>query len=116
MPKYNYHEIKRKLESNPKYELPFDINAPVIAHFNKIGCRIACDKISDMQKRAACGKIEVFHDDSLNVKQRINISFGMADGYETDIRYKDGKWNLVEYSTVKNSNLTKKNTLTKEEK
>jgi hypothetical protein len=113
--RHNFHEQREALYRNPKHVLPDDINAPVLAFLEKVGCGTAVELIKKMQAAAAHGKVEIVRLDRPAAKLTINVSYGMAEGWSEYEEIVSGNFRIYKYKTVKNSNLDKKNHLRKEE-
>jgi hypothetical protein len=107
--RYNFHEQVKKVKENPKYQLPYDINKPVIDYLKSINCTVAIEELKKWQERVRYGAIELVSDLAVNAKLSIQVDCGMASGYKEYRLTRDdkNKWTMICYHTVRNSNLDK---------
>ncbi len=105
--KYNFFEQLDKVKKDPYYTLPEDINFPIIEYLERIGCGCAIRKLKYYQDHVKYGTIEIVNDKIPNAKITIHVDCGMVGERKEWKMSKDGDWSVIEYSTVKNPNLTK---------
>jgi hypothetical protein len=105
--RYKFHEQLEAVHRNPGYNLPDDINQPVIDFLKKIGCDIGVEKVRFAQKNIKYRTIDIVSDEVPNAKIRIQMDCGMAEGRKEYTLERRGKWTVITYDTVKNSNLDK---------
>jgi hypothetical protein len=106
--RYQFHEQRDTIKKNPKHVLPADINAPVVAFLERIGCSVGAEELKKLQHDIAYGGIDLVHDDHLNARVSLSTELGMCDGWKQYEIIKAGKWSIIKYKTVKNSNLDKR--------
>ena len=116
MPRYNFHDQLASIRRDPNYTLPENINAPIVAFLEKMGCAIGKKILSRFQNHVNYGTIELFNKKTPNAKLSIQIDAGMAEGFNKYEIEEDGDWTAVSYKSIKNDNLTKKKSLTKDNK
>jgi hypothetical protein len=118
MSRYNFHEQLAKIKKDSKYRLPADINAPVQAFLDKIGCEVGIKKLATAQDHINYGTIELIDDRVPNAKLEIQVDAGMAEGWNQYEVEKIGHWTAISYKSIRNDNLTKKKqfNVTKEQK
>jgi hypothetical protein len=116
MSRYNFHDQLAAIRCNPAYKLPENINAPVIAFLEKIGCVIGIKILKRYQEHVNYGTIELFDKKAPNAKLSIQVDAGMAEGYNQFEKNEEGDWTAISYKSIKNDNLTKKKSLTKDVK
>jgi hypothetical protein len=107
--RYKFHEQLEAVKRNPSYNLPADINQPVIDFLEKIGCDIGIEKVRFAQKNIKYRTIDIVSDEAPNAKISIQMDCGMAEGRKEYQLERRGKWTVITYDTVRNSNLDKSN-------
>jgi hypothetical protein len=106
--RYKFHEQKALIEKNPKHVLPADINAPVLAFLERIGCKGGVEVLLRWQASIAYGSMDLIREDAPNAKITISTEAGMAEGWKEYEALKIGPWAIIKYKTVKNANLDKR--------
>lgn len=114
--RYNFHDQLAALKNDPQYRLPEDINAPVVAFLEKIGCFIGAKILRRFQDHVNYGTIELINKNAPNAKLSIQVDAGMAEGHSQYEMAIDGNWTAIFYKSIRNDNLTKKKSLTKDKK
>jgi hypothetical protein len=105
--RYSFFDQLAAIRANPGHVLPADINAPVFAFLAKIGCAAGADSLKRLQNHVAYGTIELVSDDQPGATLTIQVDSGMAEGWKIAESTKQGKWAVLVYKTIKNSNLDK---------
>ena len=106
--RYKFHDQLAAIKRNPQHVLPVDINAPVIAFLNKIGCEAGARALADLQTHIDYGTLDLERVDVPGAKISIQVDAGMAEGYRQYETKRSGDWVITKYKTIRNANLDKR--------
>jgi NADH:ubiquinone oxidoreductase subunit E len=106
--RYNFHEQLAAIKRNPKHVLPADINAPVKAFLQGIGCEAACDELRKLQEHVNYATIDIISAEVPTAKISVQVDAGMAEGWKEFRTVTNGKWTIHICKSIKNANLDKK--------
>ena len=105
--KYNFFEELSKIKAEPYYELPENINKPIIDWLKSIKCKIGAVIVAEMQKRVNYGTVELVNKNVPSGKITIQVDAGMVYERKSFETRTEGDWVATITRTFKNPNLDK---------
>lgn len=105
--RYSFFEEKAKIEKNPDYTLPDDINQPIIDWLEKIGCAFGANEVKIAQQNVAYRKFEIVNRTINNATITLQMQCGMITERKEVQQKSEGNWVVSVTKTVKNPKISK---------